>query len=396
MSDSRMKAALDSVLQQTTGRHGGAPGVVAMVTGQERNIYEGASGVREQGKQTPMDLDTVFAIFSTTKAITSVCALQLLEEGLLRLDDPVGKYLPEIDKLLVLEGFGADGQPRLRPPKRRITVSDLLLQTSGLCYDFFSAADKQYRELKDVPSIITCTRESIQTVLQHDPGEAWTYGVNTDWLGLVVEELRGKRLGDVMHERVFLPLGMTETAFSVNDDMLARRATIHSRAADGQLVPVPELALPAKPAMDMGGHGLYGTVRDYMKFIRMILNDGAGEHGRVLKPETAHLLVKDGYADTSIPIGLWEASDPSLANSGEFMPGVDKGWSHAFMINREQAPTGRSPGSMAWTGLANSYLWIDKAMGVGGYWATQILPFYDCASYPGFYEFEATTYNLLK
>ncbi|MDO6442611.1 serine hydrolase [Marinobacter sp. 2_MG-2023] len=396
MSDPKMKAALDSVLRQTTGRHGGAPGVVAMVTDQERNIYEGAAGVREQGKQTPMDLDTVFAIFSTTKAITSVCALQLLEEGLLRLDDPVGKYLPEIDKLHVLEGFGADGQARLRPPKRRITVSDLLLQTSGLCYDFFSAEDKKYRELKDIPSIITCTRESIQTVLQHDPGEAWTYGVNTDWLGLVVEKLRGQRLGEVMHERVFQPLGMVDTAFSVSDDMVARRATIHSRAADGQLVPVPELALPAKPVMDMGGHGLYGTVRDYMKFIRMVLNDGAGEHGRVLKPETAHLLAKDGYADTSIPIGLWETSDPSLANSGEFMPGVDKGWSHAFMINREQAPTGRSPGSMAWTGLANSYLWIDKARGVGGYWATQILPFYDCASYPGFYEFEATTYNNLN
>jgi methyl acetate hydrolase len=124
--------------------------------------------------------------------------------------------------------------------------------------------------------------------------------------------------------------------------------------------------------MDMGGHGLYGTVRDYMKFLRMILNDGAGENGRVLKPETA-----------------------SLANSGEFMPGVDKGWSHAFMVNREKAPTGRSPGSMAWAGLANSYLWIDKTKGIGGYWATQILPFYDCSSYPGFYEFEATTYQNL-
>lgn len=396
MSNTKMKDALDSVLQQTTGRHGGAPGVVAIVTDQNGNIYEGAAGVREQGKQTPMDLGTVFAIFSTTKAITSVCALQLLEEGLLRLDDPAGKYLPEIDKLHVLEGFGTDGQPRLRPPKRKVTISDLLLQTSGLSYDFFSAEDKRYRELKEIPSIITCTKESIQTVLQHDPGDAWTYGVNIDWLGLIIEKLREKRLGEVMRERIFQPLGMTDTAFAVNDDMMARRATIHSRTEDGQLVPVPELALPPEPAMDMGGHGLYGTVTDYMKFLRMVLNDGAGANGRVLKPETALLLAKDGYAGTSIPIGLWETSDPSLANSGEFMPGVDKGWSHAFMINREKAPTGRSPGSMAWTGLANSYLWIDKTKGIAGYWATQILPFYDCSSYPGFYEFEATTYNLLN
>jgi methyl acetate hydrolase len=232
-------------------------------------------------------------------------------------------------------------------------------------------------------------------VLQHDPGDAWTYGVNTDWLGLIVEKLRGRRLAEVMHEHVFQPLDMTDTAFSVNNDMMNRRATIHSRAEDGQLIPVPELALPTEPAMDMGGHGLYGTVRDYMKFLRMILNDGAGENGRVLKPETASLLAKDGYAGTSIPIGFWKTSDPSLANSGEFMPGVDKGWSHAFMVNREKAPTGRSPGSMAWTGLANSYLWIDKTKGIGGYWATQILPFYDCSSYPGFYEFEATTYQNL-
>lgn len=372
-----------------------APQVVAMVTNRSHNIYEGAAGVRELNQQAPMDLDTVFAIFSTTKAIVSVCALQLVEGGLLRLDDPAGDYLPEIDTLQVLDGFGSDGQPRLRPPKRRITVSDLLLQTSGLSYDFFNAEDKRYRELKDIPSIISCTKESIQTVLQHDPGDAWTYGVNTDWLGLIVEKLRGKRLGEVMGEHIFQPLGMTDTAFSVNEDMIARRATIHSRAQDGQLVPVPELTLPKEPAMDMGGHGLYATVKDYMRFLRMILNDGAGDHGRVLKPETVHLLAKDGYAGSSIPIGFWETSDPTLANSGEFIPGVDKGWSHAFMINREMAPTGRSSGSMAWAGLANCYLWVDKTKGIAGYWATQILPFYDCSSYPGFYEFEATTYNNL-
>ena len=248
MSDPKMKAALDSVLRQTTGRHGGAPGVVAMVTDQERNIYEGAAGVREQGKQTPMDLDTVFAIFSTTKAITSVCALQLLEEGLLRLDDPVGKYLPEIDKLLVLEGFGADGQARLRPPKAQdYRQRSTLCKPQGFATIFSALRTSNTGSSRVFHQLSPVTRESIQTVLQHDPGEAWTYGVNTDWLGLVVEALRGKRLGDVMHERVFLPLGMADTAFSVNDDMLARRATIHSRAADGQLVPVPEWHCPRNP-----------------------------------------------------------------------------------------------------------------------------------------------------
>lgn len=395
MNSEKMTAALDGVLAQATKRHGGVPGVVAMVTDHNRNIFEGAAGVRELGKDAPMDIDTVFAIFSTTKAITSVCALQLVEEGRLKLDDPAGVYLPELDHLQVLEGFGADGQPRLRPPKRRVTVSDLLLHASGFSYDFFSQEDKQYRELKDIPSIITCTKDSVQSVLLHDPGEAWTYGVNTDWLGLIVEELRGERLGDVMHEHVFQPLGMNDTSFAVDDDMHARRATIHTRSEDGQLTPEPELALPRQPDMDMGGHGLHGTIRDYMKFIRMVLNDGKGENSRVLNPDTVQLLAKDGYAGTNIPVGFWETADPSLSNSGEFLPGVDKGWSHAFMINRGQAPTGRSPGALAWAGLANCYFWIDKTRGVGGYWASQVLPFYDCASYPGFYEFEATVYNNL-
>lgn len=395
MNSEKMTVALDSVLAQATERHGGVPGVVAMVTDHNRNIFEGAAGVRELGKDAPMDIDTVFAIFSTTKAITSVCALQLVEEGRLKLDDPAGAYLPELDNLQVLEGFGGDGQPRLRPPKRRVTVSDLLLHTSGLSYDFFSPEDKQYRELKDIPSIITCTKDSIRSVLLHDPGVAWTYGVNTDWLGLIVEELRGERLGDVMREHVFQPLGMNDTSFAVDDNMHARRATIHTRFEDGQLTPEPELALPRQPDMDMGGHGLHGTIRDYMKFIRMVLNDGKGENSRVLNPDTVQLLAKDGYAGTGIPVGFWETADPSLSNSGEFLPGVDKGWSHAFMINRGQAPTGRSPGALAWAGLANCYFWIDKSRGIGGYWASQVLPFYDSASYPGFYEFEATVYNNL-
>ena len=389
----RLKTALDSHLQQTTQRHGGVPGVVAMVTDRHGNVYEGAAGTRELGQDKPMTLDSVFAIFSTTKALTGTCVMQLVEEGAIRLDEPAARYLPEIAELQVLEGFDADGQPRLRPPKRDITLNDLMLHTSGLCYEFFSADDLKFRTARGIPTVVSCTFDSIRTTLLHDPGAAWTYGVNLDWLGLMVERLRGQRLGAVMAERIFTPLGMADTRFGLTESMAQRRATIHDRAADGKLTPVPALVLPDPPPMDMGGHGLYATVGDYMKFIRMLLNDGDGPHGRVLRAETVQAMCRDGLSPLGLSAGAWTTSIPSLSNSGEMFPGTDKGWAYTFLVNREATPTGRPAGSLAWAGLANCFYWIDRATGIGGYWATQLLPFQDAVSYPAFVEFETAVYH---
>ncbi len=391
-----LKQAADAVLSQTTSRFGGAPGVVAMVTDPKGNVYEGASGKRELGRDQAMTTDSVFAIFSTTKAICGVTVMQLVEEGKIKLEDAAKKYVPEIAEIGVLTGFGADGQPTTRPPKRDITVNDLMLHTSGLGYEFFSADDLKYRTAKGIPTIVSCTNAAIKTVLLHEPGAAWTYGCNIDWLGKIVEQQRGKRLGEVMKERIFAPLGITDMAFTMTDSMKARRATIHDRAADGKLTPLPDLMLPQPPELDCGGHGLYASVGEYMKFIRMVLNDGNGPHGRVLKTETVNQMCQDGLKPMGLSAGGWPTSIPSLSNAGEFFPGLDKGWSYTFMVNREDAPTGRPAGSQAWAGLANSYYWIDRKSGVGGYWASQILPFQDIASYTGFVDFEAATYRALR
>jgi len=393
MNHKKLEAALDAVLDQAVHRHGGAPGVVAMATDRTGNFYEGAAGTRELGQDSPMTTDAVFAIFSTTKALAGTCILQLVEEDKIALSDPARNYVPEIAELQVLDGFDADGQPRTRPPKREITVNDLMLHTSGLCYEFFSHDDLKYRTAKNIPTVVSCRFESIRTVLLHDPGERWTYGVNIDWLGRIVEQQRGKRLGEVMKERIFEPLAMQDIGFTMSDSMKARRVTIHDRAADGKLTPLPDLMLPQPPPMDCGGHGLYATVGEYMKFIRMVLNDGAGPNGRVLKPETVALMARDGLSAMGLSSAGWTTSIPSLSNDGEFFPGTDKGWSYTFMTNREQTPSGRPAGSLMWAGLANCYFWIDRQTGVGGYWATQILPFQDCASYPGFVEFEAALYH---
>ncbi|PBI93978.1 Esterase EstB [Variovorax boronicumulans] len=393
MTSHRLKTALDAALHQTVHRHGGAPGVVAMATDHTGNFYEGAAGTRELGHDRPMATDSVFAIFSTTKAITGTCAMQLIEEGKISLTDPAGVYVPEIDELQVLDGFDADGRPRTRAPRRRITVNDLMLHTSGLGYEFFSEDDLKYRAALNIPTVVSGSFESIRTVLLHEPGAAWTYGANIDWLGRIVEQQRGKRLGEVMKERVFEPLGMQDIGFGMSESMKARRVTIHDRAADGRLTPLPELVLPEPPPMDMGGHGLYATVGEYMKFIRMVLNDGAGPHGRVLKADTVQRMAQDGLAAMDLSVGGWRTSVPALSNTGEFLPGTDKGWAYTFMTNRERAPTGRPANSLMWAGLANSFFWIDRESGIGGYWATQILPFQDCASYPGFVAFETAVYH---
>jgi methyl acetate hydrolase len=364
-----------------------------MATDRTANFYEGAAGVRSLGLDLPMTPDSVFAIFSTTKALTCTLALQLIEEGSLSLADEAGRYLPEIDELQVLDGFDAAGAPLVRPPSRKITINDLMLHTSGLCYEFFSDGDLKFRTARGIPTVVSSSFESIRTVLLHDPGAAWTYGVNIDWLGRIVEQVRGQRLGEVMRERLFEPLGMQEIGFSMTEAMKQRRAVIHDRAADGRLTPLPDLVLPDPPPMDMGGHGLYATVGEYMKFIRMVLNGGAGANGRVLKPETVDLMSQDGLQALGLSVGGWTTSIPSLSNTGEFFPGADKGWGYSFMTNRERTPSGRTRGSLMWAGLANSFFWIDRAAGVGGYWATQILPFQDAASYPGFVEFESTVYH---
>jgi methyl acetate hydrolase len=244
-----------------------------------------------------------------------------------------------------------------------------------------------------LPSIATNTMASLRSVLLHDPGERWEYGTSIDWAGKVVEAARGQRLGEVFAERIFAPLGMHDTAFVPTPSMWERRATLHQRGADGTLVPLPA-SVPKEPEQHMGGHGLYATVGDYMQFIRMVLNDGAGAHGRVLTPETAALLGENGLG--ALKIRKLPGVIPSLANDAEFFPGMLKSWGYTFMINDEDAPTGRPAGALGWAGMANLYYWIDRKNGIGGFWATQILPFADPISFGGYLDFETAIYQSLR
>jgi methyl acetate hydrolase len=387
------KASADAILNRVVTSEPRVPGVVAMLTDRQRTIYEGAAGKRRLDRDADMTTDTVFAIFSTTKAITGTAALQLVEEGKLDLDAPARTYVPDISKLQVIEGFDAGGAPRLRAPKREITTRMLLLHTAGLGYDFFNETYNRLAQEKGQPSVITASKAALMTPLLFDPGERWEYGSNLDWCGQVIEAIAGKRLGEVCSTRIFEPLGMHETTFELTDTLRRRVAGMHARNADGSLATM-DFELPSQPEVHMGGHGLYSTVGDYMRFIRMWLNDGNGEHGRVLKAETVRMAERNHLGDKKIT--MLPGVIPSLSNDAEFFPGLSKSWALTFMVNDEEAPTGRPAGAIGWAGLANLFYWIDRRNGFGGFWATQILPFGDPVSFVGYMDFETAFYRSLR
>lgn len=388
-----IKNACDLVLNQTVESSSGVPGVVAMATTAEKTLYVGAAGVREKGLATAMTADTVFAIFSCTKGITAATVMQLVERGLLDLDAPAENYVPALGDIQVLDGFDTNGEPQLRDPKSKLTTRQLLLHTAGFAYDFFSEAYLRLAEERGLPRVITSSMAALQAPLLFDPGTSWNYGVNLDWAGQVVESIAGKRLGDVMQQEIFEPLGMLDTLFTMSSNMRCRLATIHQRGNDGSLTALPDLILTQEPEVQMGGHGLYSTAGDYLKFIRMLLNNGRSESGPILKPETVKLMLSNHLGE--LKISPLKSVIPTLSNDAEFFPEMSKSWGLSFMLNDKKAVTGRAAGAAGWAGLANLYYWIDQQNNVGGFWATQILPFADPASFVGYMNFEKAVYDEL-
>ena len=385
-----LKTNVDALLQKAT-QSGDVPGVVAAATDRNKTIYEGGFGMRTLGGSVEMTPDTIVWIASMTKALTGTAVMQLVEQGKLALDEPASDVIPELGEVRVLEGFDAAGQPLTRAPKRAITLRHLLTHTAGFSYEFWNADVVRYQQAKGLPPIISCQNATLQLPLFFDPGERWDYGINIDWAGKMVEAASGQKLGEYLTEHVFTPLGMSDTAFRITPAMRQRLATVHQRGEDGSLAPIP-FEVPQDPEFEMGGGGLYGSVGDYLKFIRMILNHGKADSGQqLLEAKTVELMVGNAMGESEVT--MLHTAMPTVSNDAEFFPGMPKSWGLSFMINNEQAPTGRAAGSLAWAGLANSYFWIDLKNGLGGAYATQIFPFADSKSLPLFFEFEKLVYQ---
>jgi methyl acetate hydrolase len=368
---------------------GEVPGVVALAADDQGVVYQGAFGKREIGKDAEMTLDTVFWIASMTKAITSVAALQLVEQGKLALDEPLSRINPELASPQVLEGFDADGAPRLRPARRPITLRHLLTHTAGFTYDIWNADMGRYQQYHGIPGIIECKNATLQTPLVCDPGERWEYGINIDWVGKTVERLSGQSLEEYFRAHIFAPLGMADTGFVIRPDQRSRLASMHARQPDGSLVPIP-FEIPQQPEFFMGGGGLYSTGPDYLRFLRMLLGGGQLDGVRILRPETVAEMGQNQIGELSV--GQLKTAIPAASNDAEFFPGMVKKFGLAFLINTEPAPTGRSAGSLAWAGLANCYYWLDPARRLAGVFLTQILPFADEQALRLFGEFESALY----
>jgi CubicO group peptidase (beta-lactamase class C family) len=381
--------ALDAIFTRAVDSES-MPGIVATAAGDRDVIYEGAFGKRELGKAAPMTLDTVVWIASMTKAITATAAMQLVERGKLGLDRPASEVVPEIGAARVLEGFDAAGQPRLRAPRRPITLRHLLTHTAGYGYEIWRTEIAKYQEATNTPGITTCTNAALTTPLLFDPGDRWEYGINIDWAGKMVEAASGQRLDRYFQENITGPLGMRDTSFTISPSQRARLATVHQRDERGALAPI-EFGLPQEPEFLMGGGGLYATARDYLAFARMIMQDGRAASGQLLRPDTVALMAQNHLG--ALDIGPLRSAAPPLSNDVELFPGMRKGWGLSFLINTETAPTGRAAGSLAWAGLANTYFWIDRTRRVCGVFLSQLLPFWDATAIDLLGTFETEVYR---
>jgi CubicO group peptidase (beta-lactamase class C family) len=369
------------------------PGVVAIAVDDRERLYEGAFGERSLGGGVPMTLDTVFWYASMTKALVSTGAMQLVEQGRVSLDEPIGRVVPGLASPLVLDGFDASGRPILRPARRSITLRHLLTHTSGFGYDIWNASVERYMRENGIPELVDCKLSSLGQPLAVDPGESWEYGISIDWVGQVVEAVSGMSLEAYLAAHLFAPLGMTDTAFIIHPKRRPRLATVHQRDPDGSLTPI-EHEISQEPEFFMGGGGIYGTAGDYAAYIQMLLNDGRARDGTaVLKKETVDLMGSNNIGD--IEAGVLKSVLKDLANDTDFFPGMSQKWGLSFLINTEDAPNGRSAGSMTWAGLANTYFWIDRTKRVGGVVMTQILPFGDPAVLELYESFERSVYRSL-
>lgn len=383
--------AIDELLEGAVSA-GALAGVVAVVGSREGTLYEGAYGRLSVDGDAQAQPDTMLAIMSMTKAITSVAALQLIERGSLELEQPVADVLPAFARLQVLEGFDGD-TPRLRPPASQATIRQLLTHTAGLGYWFIDADLLRYHELAGI-NPVGFERTSLYDVpLIADPGTRWEYGTNTDWLGQVIEAVSGKDLAAYCTEHIFVPLQMSDATFSPSEQQRARIMAVHARTSPGCLAPSP-LEAPSDPEFFSGGSGAYATAGDYLRFMRALLRGGELDGGRILSPETVELAFSDHLHGAPLPT-IMHSQVPELSNDVPAWPGLRQGWGLGFHLVLEDLPGMRRAGTGDWAGLLNCYYWIDRASGITGALMTQVLPFFDAGVVQATLGFESAVYTAI-
>lgn len=361
------------------------PFVVASVADRNGVSYEGAAG--DAGYYRKADNRTIFRIFSMTKAIGSTMAAIMIERGKLSLDTPVAAVLPEWDDLSVCESMQA-GKPVLRRPRTQATLRHLATHTSGLEYEFWNSDVAAYMAATGHPSVLSGTLESMKYPLMTDPGTRWGYGPNIDWLCRMVAAADGRSIDRFCQEEILMPLGMFSTRFELLPDDAAQLANVHIRAADRKFLPV-DINPPTNPEFYGMGHALYSTIRDYMRFCRMILNAGTLNGVRILGPEGISLLSNDQMGG---PRFTKMVSSSLLTEDVDMFPGLPVGHTLGFLQNQADVPGQRRSGSLTWAGVLNTHFWIDPKAGLTAVIMTQSLPFADTPLMKFYRDFERVVY----
>ena len=378
---------IDSMLRAATSA-AEVPGVVALAASDHGILYEGIFGKRRLGDGSAMTRDTVFRIASMVKVITSVAALQLVEQNKLSLDTPVPDIEPAIGSPQVLEGFDAKGLPQLRPAKRPITLRHLLTHTSGFAYRLWDA--KAVRYANSIELLPKAQRKlAPPTPLMFDPGEGWQYGTSIDWVGRIVQAISGETLDVYFRKHILDPLGMNDTAFVLAPQQRQREASVHRRRPDGVLTAEPMEQNSPRQSFS-GGGGIYSTAPDYLTLIRALLAGGALDGASILRPETVALMGQNQIGD--IDVGVLKTTVPALSNDVDLCPGVTRKWGFGHMITVQAVAGGRSAGSLTWGGLLNTYYWIDPGKKIAAVFMTQVLPFADGRALRLYRQFEHGIY----
>ena len=348
---------------------------------------------RERGKAVATD--TLFRIYSMTKPITSVAFMMLVEEGLVALDDPVSRFIPEWKTLGVFSA-GITPQFMTTPPARPMQMVDLLRHTSGLTYGFQNRGnvDAAYRKLKiadthglDMDGFVA---ELAKLPLEFSPGEAWNYSISTDVLGVLVERISGMPFQTFLQTRIFDPLKMTDTGFQVREDQRPRFAACYNATPGGGLAlqddPETSPYLTA-PSFHSGGGGLVSTAKDYMAFCAMLGNGGVLDGQRLLAPRTLKLM-----ASNHLPGGQ-DLTDLSRSLFSEATnAGVGFGLGFAVTFDPVKAMLTSSPGEYYWGGAASTAFWVDPVEDIQVVFMTQVLP---SSAYPIRRELRTLVYSAL-
>lgn len=369
---------IDAALQAKVGA-GEIPGVVAMAANERSVVYEGAFGARNMATAARMSTDTIFRIASMVKLLTSVAALQLVERGKLKLDEPAGHIDPTLGSPQILVGFDAKGAPQLRPAHKPLTLRNLLAHTSGFSYPLWDPNAIRYLKVaRGNPALP-------RMALMFEPGARWAYGGSLDRVGRMVEIAGGQNLDRYFRDHITGPLGMNDTGFLITEKQRARQASLHVRGADGKLVPKPFEKLTGPQAFS-GGGGIYSTAPDYLTLLQALLNGGSLHGNGILRPETVALMSANQIGN--IEAGILRTTNPALSNDVDFFPGGRLRWGLGHMINVDPVADGRRAGSLTWAGLFNTYYWIDPSMRIAGVIMMQILPFADRQALKAYRQFE--------